>query len=118
MATSKKTAQSLSDKMIHFRALLTNPEQKALDDLLRSIAGQVVQAEKKPKGARLFRSATSKNILVQMKKIDVGGSGQLAATPITLTTLTTITTTVASHPIITCSKSGGGATEIAAIRTN
>ncbi|WP_127522823.1 hypothetical protein [Mesorhizobium sp. Z1-4] len=101
MPSSLETAKSLSSKLQNFYSDLNQAEQKALSDLLESVAAQTdIQAiASGPEAAGPSKSDLAElDILLAEAKNEVGGEIVIGPT-ITLTTTITIT---ASHPIITC----------------
>ncbi|MDD4761998.1 MAG: hypothetical protein PHZ25_03190 [Candidatus Pacebacteria bacterium] len=99
MSTTITTAQSLSRKLQTFRETLANEEKAALDELLIYFSNKVTASSG---GAAILKVSNGKQILEEIKKTLPSIQANKAITP-TVTTVT-ITTTIASHPIITCSK--------------
>lgn len=99
MSTTIQTAKSLSKKLQTFRDTLANDEKAALDNLLIYFSNKVTASSG---GAELLKVSNGKQILEEIKKALSSGQDAKLITP-TITTIT-LTTTLASHPIITCSK--------------
>lgn len=103
--TTRATANSLSTKLQEFSKKLTPAEQSALGDILLTFGNAATRPQ--PTGRGLVAPAGSEKAIADVKKLIPGlggteGGSPQAITP-TITTIT-ITTTVASHPVITCSK--------------
>lgn len=116
MSATNADASSLSEKMIIFRGLLKEGEQKALDGMLNSFLAQVEDVPNAPpervaRGERLVAfpvgvngPAAAKQLIKKTKEQRLALGGSMGITPTISPTITTITitTTIASHPIITC----------------
>lgn len=102
MPSSLETAKSLSGKLQHFYTDLSQAEQKALSDLLESVAAQTdiqaIASGPEAAGGPSKSDLEELDTLLAEAKNEVGGEVAIGPT-ITITTTITIT---ASHPIITC----------------
>lgn len=96
MSVSEKTAQALSKKLQTFRGDLNADEQFALDSMLHSFGANV--------RTTINEIERLDTMLGRLKGAGIDADGAALITP-TITTIT-ITTTLASHPIIGCFRSG------------
>jgi hypothetical protein len=97
MAISEATAEKMAVKLQEFRGQLPNDEKEALDGLLRVFGSTVARSREAAAGAQL----TQLNEMLDRASVQQAVGGDDGEITPTITTATVLTT-VASHPVITC----------------
>lgn len=98
MPSTQATADSLAAKLQSFHATLDADEQTALEDLLKTLHGNLAQLTSQPMTASTPAEIQQLNTALQNARGQMGSGPTIAAT----WTLTTTVTVMASHPKIGC----------------
>lgn len=99
MEVDNKTATSLSKKLMKFQGTLPDNEAHALGVIMSAFYRESLEVK------RMQEKFKAVDLAVKTVQGELGDRVEALAMTTPTITLTTLTTTIASHPIITCSAS-------------